>query len=132
MIAVISYLEKEEYDLEIHKVLNDAFRIDDHYYISSSLSIHTATKKLGPDYEYVNIQRASAFKALGYDSFRLRDYVHPKDCCYVFGPNYEKVELVRGANVSIDIGRGSLHTVSALAMVLYDRVVKNGRDNDSR
>ena len=124
MIAVISYLEKEEYDLEIHKVLNDAFRIDDHYYISSSLSIHTAVEKLGSDYAYVNIQRAHSFKKAGYDSVRLRDFKHPENACYVFGSNYGKPDFVKGANVSIDIGRVSLHAVSALAMVLYDRAVK--------
>ena len=124
MIAIISYLEKEEYDLEIHKVLNDAFRVKDHCYLSPAFTIHKAMSRLGSGYEYVNVQRPITFKNLGYESFRLQDYVHPKDCCYVFGSNYGKVELIRGSNVSIDIGRGSLHTVSAMAMVLYDREIK--------
>lgn len=124
MLAIISYLENEEYDKDIHDTLDNAFRIKDHYHLTGSLSIHTLVERLGPIYEYVNVQRTHTFKKEGYDWFRLQDFEHPKNCCYVFGPNYGKPELVKGANVSIDIGRGSLHTVSALAMVLYDREIK--------
>ncbi len=142
MLAIISYLEKQELDWEIHNTLNDAFQVDTHFYISETpvdtrwedasdyprehffKDIHFAVACLEANYVFVNVQRARTFEKAGYDWFRLHDFKHPENACYIFGPNYSKPELIRGVNVSIDSGRGSLHTVSAMAMVLYSRDMK--------
>lgn len=130
------------YDRELHDVLDSAFRINDHYYIGRDLEDIAWCKKqrgkahcftnllmaltfMDSKYELVNVQRKKTFEKAGQDWQTLEDFVHGKDCCYVFGPNFGEPSLAAPAtNISIDIGRGSLHTITAAAMVLYDREMK--------
>lgn len=130
MIAIISYVETPEYDREIQEVLGEMFFIDEHYYIKETpvkqshfIDVQSAVLALD-GYEIVNVQRRKVFERAGLETESLKDFRHPEDACYIFGPNYGKPVVVDGLNVSVDVGKGSLHAVSVMAMVLYDRVTK--------
>lgn len=151
MIYTVTYIEEirptwREFDRKIHENLQGAFGIDVHYYVGRRgydkrwfdttmghearkfvYSVHDVGREL-ENINYVNVQPPKVFEEHNVgEKYELDDFIHPdEDCCYIFGPNHGEVVIApQGLNVTIPVNKSSLYASSAVAIVMYDRRMKN-------